>query len=66
MNIAVALDLVLRLLAQAGRVGAMITLARTEGRDSLSEEEVNELAAENTQARQDLEDAIKQAQAEGR
>jgi hypothetical protein len=66
MNIAIAIDLVLKLLAQAARVGSMITSARAEGRDSLSEKEVNELAAENDQARQDLEDAINKAQAEGR
>lgn len=66
MNLAIALDLVLQLLAQAARVGSMITSARAEGRDSLSEAEVNELAAENNQAREDLEDAIKQAQAKGR
>lgn len=66
MNIAAAINLVLTLLAQAARVGSMITTARAEGRDSLSEEEVNELAAENSQARQALEDAINQAQAEGR
>lgn len=66
MNIAIAIDLVLKLLAQAARVGSMITSARAEGRDSLTEQEVNELAVENDQARRDLEDAIKQAEAEGR
>ena len=66
MNIATAIDLVLSLLSQAARVGSMISSARAEGRDSLSEEEVNELAAENDQARQELEDAINKARAEGR
>ena len=66
MNIAAAINLVLTLLAQAARVGAMITTARAEGRDSLSEQEVNELAIENDQARDALNEAINVAEAEGR
>jgi len=66
MNLANALDLVLNLLGQATRVGAMISRARSEGRDSLTDAEVNELAAENTQAREDLQAAIDDARAAGR
>ena len=61
-----AIDLVLNLLAQASRVGVLITRARAEGRDSLSEAEVDELAAENSQARDQLQEAIDRARAEGR
>lgn len=66
MNIANAIDLVLQLLAQAARVGGMITRARAEGRDSLNSAEVAALAAENNLARQRLQDAIEAARAEGR
>lgn len=66
MNVASALDLILNLLNQAARVGAMIQRARQEGRDSLTDAEVDELAAENTQAREGVQAAIDQARAEGR
>lgn len=66
MKIVNAIDLVLNLLAQAARVGSMITRARTEGRDSLSDTEVEELASENDKARSELQAAIDQARSEGR
>ena len=66
MNIVNAIDLVLNLLAQAARVGSMITRARSEGRDSLTDAEVDELATENDQAREELELAIEEARVDGR
>ena len=66
MNLLNAVDLMLNLLTQATRVGAVITRARAQGRDGLTDAEVDELTAENTKARDDLQSAIDRARAEGR
>lgn len=58
MNVGSALTLMINLLTQAARVGAMISRAQAEGRDSLTDQEVDELAAENDRAREELQDVL--------
>jgi len=66
MTVSAALDLLLNLTLQVGRITVMIRAAKAEGRDTLSEAELDELLAEDDQARQNLQDAIERARAEGR
>ena len=66
MTVAAAVDLLLALLLQVQRVSAMIKKAREEGRDGLSDDEVDELAAADDEARAEFRAAIDRARAEGR
>lgn len=61
MNIATGLDLVVSLAEQAFRLSAMLKQAHAEGREGLTDSEVEQLALENTEARQRLQDAIEAA-----
>jgi len=66
MKLAAAIDLLLTLITQAQRVSTIIAQARAEGRESLSEDDINELTAANDDARAELEAAIETARTEGR
>lgn len=61
MNIATGLDLLVTLTEQALRLSGMLRQAQAEGRDGLTAEEVDQLALENTDARQRLQEAIDEA-----
>lgn len=61
MGIAEAIDLVMTLVSRAGTVSSLIKKARAEGRDTLSDDEVNQLVAENDAARAELQAAIDKA-----
>lgn len=58
-----AINLVLALLARAQSVSARLAAARLEGREDLTDEEVDEIAAETSDARQELDEAIQRARA---
>lgn len=66
MTVNAAVDLLISLLSQAAKVGGMIARARAAGRESLNESEIDELLADDHQARNDLQAAIERARAEGR
>lgn len=59
MDIATAINLLLSLVARAGNVSDLIKNARAEGRESLTEDEVDALLEENNAARAELDAAIK-------
>lgn len=58
MNVATGLDLLVSLAEQAYRLSEMLRQAQAEGREGLTDAEVEQLALENTDARQRLQDAI--------
>jgi len=64
MGIDALITLVLGLLDRASTIGAMITTARSEGRD-VTQAELDALVATDKIARQDLIDAIAAAKAKG-
>lgn len=66
MKLAAAIDLLLTLITQAQRVSTVIATARAEGRDTLSDDDIEELELANDQARAELEAAIDRARTEGR
>lgn len=66
MDLVSAINLLLALTNQAGKVSALIRQARAEGRGSLTDAEVDDLVAETGVARSELEAAIERARAEGR
>ena len=65
MNVATGLDLLVSLTEQAMRLSAMLRQAKAEGREGLTDSEVEQLALENTEARQRLQDAIEAARNAG-
>ena len=66
MKINVAIDLLLSLIARAQQVSLLLASARAEGRESLNEDEINILTAQNNLARNELQAAIDKAKEEGR
>lgn len=64
-SVATGIGLLLQLIEQAARVGAVVRQAQSEGRDVTSAELAN-LVQENDGARAMLVDAIERARAEGR
>lgn len=62
---AAAIELLLTLVANAGRISAVIRQARAEGREPTSAE-LSAIAADNDGARAALVDAIARAKSEGR
>lgn len=65
MNIAAALSLLISLAEQAQRVSALIARAHAEGRDTITDADLDAVAGESTAARQTLVDAIERAKAGG-
>lgn len=66
MNINVAIDLLLSLIARTQQVSQLITTARNSGRESLNAAEVDALSREVEAASADLQAAIDKAESEGR
>jgi len=64
MGTEVAITLLLGLLDRAAAYGALISQAKSEGRD-ITDAELDELAGEDDQARKDLEAAIAKRKAGG-
>ena len=64
MTLAAAVDLLITLITQAQRVSQIIARARSEGRDTLSDDDIQELEIANDQARADLEAAIETARSD--
>lgn len=65
MKITAALELALQLMQGGAQLAALITKARAEGRDELTEEEVHSLIVESDKATADLAAAIAAAKAKG-
>lgn len=58
MDLTTALTLLISLLGQANRLGELIRAARAEGREDLTEEELNELVGADDAARARLQALI--------
>lgn len=66
MKIAIALELAVQLLSQLTHISALIQKAQAEGRDTLTDDELDAVITTDDAARGALESAIEQATKEGR
>lgn len=66
MNTVAAIDLVLALITRLHRVSQMLATARAAGQESLTDEQLDQLIAEDDAARDELRAAIARAKSEGR
>ena len=65
-NITAGVGLLLQLLAQATQISTAIARARAEGRDDITEDDLNEAVGRDDAAREKLVAAIAAAEAQGR
>jgi len=66
MNVAAALELLVQLAQAAAQLSAVIGRAHAEGRDDISEEDIDAVVGADTAARARLVAAIEKAKSEGR
>jgi len=66
MKIAIALELAVQLLTQLNQISALITKAQGEGRDTLTDDELENIITVDDGARGALQVAIEKARTEGR
>jgi hypothetical protein len=66
MNVAALIELLLQAAGAAGKLSALIAKAHAEGRDTVSQEELDALAVDDDAANSGLVAAIAKAKAAGR